>query len=114
MDKYIESLKDIIPRGKENAIHQKELSKRLHLKDSATKLVIHKAREQGLEIISGNCGYWFAENDEEKQAFVNMMRRQAISRFKSVKAIKSTLETMQGQISVTEAFVDVSEGGGIL
>lgn len=104
-------LESVIPIGKENAIHQEELAKRLSVKPAVAKLMVRQARQQGLEICSGTQGYWLAENDIERKEFVNMMRKQALSRLKSAKPINSTLNTINGQISLTDAIIEASEGG---
>ena len=64
-------LYNIIPKGKENAIHLKKLSERLNKSESATKNIIQKARRKGYQILSGQNGYWFAGSDEEVTAFID-------------------------------------------
>lgn len=102
-----------IPVGIENAIHQQDLASKLNKTPAATKYAIRQARLQGLQILSGNEGYWFAADESEKQAFVKLMRKQAFSRLKTTTPIKNTLTGIKGQLSLTEslegAFDEVAE-----
>ena len=102
-------LKHIIPTGKENAIHQSELADRLGVTPATAKEMVREARKDGLCILSGVNGYWIAENDSEKRAFISLMHKQAVSRFESAKLIKSTLSDANGQISLSDAITAVSE-----
>lgn len=103
-------LESVIPIGKENAIHQEELANRLGVRPDVAKLMVRQARQQGVEVCSGTQGYWLAENDIERKAFVSMMCKQALSRLESAKPINSTLNTINNQISLTDALIEASEG----
>lgn len=107
----LDRLECIIPKGKENAIHQEELARRLGTTADNAKKLVRLARAQGLQILSGKCGYWIAENDAEKSEFVNLMRAQAFSRLRSAKPIRNTLNNISGQISLFDAVIEVSEKG---
>ncbi len=96
MDK-IDVLKNTIPIGKENAIHQKELSEKLGVKPAMVKRMVQDARRVGVGICSGTEGYWFAKDDIEKQAFIRLLRKQAVARLTTVKPINDTLNTIKGQ-----------------
>ncbi|MCR5835510.1 MAG: hypothetical protein K6G88_03260 [Lachnospiraceae bacterium] len=77
-----------IPVGVENAIHQKELAVKLHTTPAYAKIIVRQARQQGLQILSGVEGYWFAADENEKQEFVRIMQKQAFSRLKTASPIK--------------------------
>lgn len=81
-------IKKLIPVGRDNAIHQEELSRIMGISPRTTKIYIKQLRMQGEPILSGVYGYWYAENDHEKQLFINTMRKQAQSRLASAEAIK--------------------------
>ena len=109
----INILKSVIPIGKSNAIHQKELANRLFVTPSEAKYMVRKARQQGLQILSGNDGYWFAADEEEKRHFVRTMQKQAFSRLKTASPINKTISHLQGQISQSECVLEVSEAGEV-
>ena len=99
----IEELIENIPKGKHNAIHQKDLADKLHIKSELAKKYVQEARRQGYKICSGQAGYWIAESDEELKAFVSMLRKQALTRLKTTKATRDYLKEYKGQISLTDA-----------
>lgn len=101
-----ERLLSVIPTGRSNAIHQKELAKRLGVTPAAAKQMVRRARQQGLQIVSGTDGYWFAADEEEKRIFVRTMQKQALSRLKTAKPINNTISQMQGQISLSECVTE--------
>lgn len=96
-----------IPVGAKNAIHQKDLALKLNTTPATVKSIVRRARQQGLQIISGSEGYWFAADDQEKQAFVHLMQKQAFSRLKTASPIKCTLTQIQGQATLSECFKSV-------
>ena len=108
---FIDNLKLVIPIGKANAIHQKELANRLGVTPAEAKHMVRKARQQGLQVLSGNDGYWFAADEEEKRIFVNTMRKPALSRLKTASPINKTISHLQGQISLSELDAEALEAG---
>lgn len=106
-----EKLSSVIPVGRTNAIHQTELANRLGVTPAAAKQMVRRARQQGLQIISGTDGYWFAADEEEKRIFVRTMQKQALSRLKTATPIKDTIPHLQGQISLSECVSEAFEGG---
>ena len=104
-----ERLKSAIPVGKNNAIHQQELAKRLRITPADVKQLVRTARQQGLQILSGVQGYWFAENESEKKEFVNIMHKQAFSRLRTATPIKNTISDNDGQISISELLESLSD-----
>jgi hypothetical protein len=72
--------------------------------------MVRRARQQGILIISGKNGYWISESDDEKRHFINIMRRQGISRIGNAKSMQDTLDAPSGQMSLFE--METSEDGG--
>jgi len=104
---YLES---IIPVGRENAIHQIDLAAKIGVTPAAAKSLVRAARQAGVEILSGNDGYWIAENEQEKLLFIRMMQKQAYSRLKCANRIKDTMSELNGQISLLDNDKGVSKG----
>lgn len=90
-------IQKFFPKGRENALHQKELAEILDISPQEVKELAIKGREIGVPILSDSCGYWFSDNKEEIQKFVNSHEKYGRTCFKSVKALKETLKVMQGQ-----------------
>ena len=99
----INDLMRVVPVGKNNAIHQQELARLLGCAPVTVKNMIRAARKAGVPILSNINGYWIAENDKDKKEFAAVMRKQAVTRLKSMKAITSTIEELNGQMSFTGA-----------
>lgn len=104
-------LESVIPIGKDNAIHQEELAQRLGVTPAAAKKMVRKARQQGLQVLSGTCGYWIAANEQEREAFVNLLRKQAFSRLNSAKAVNDIGNDIKGQIGLFDADIEGVEKG---
>lgn len=96
-------IEDLIPIGQKNAIHLEELAAAANTDERTARKLVHNAREQGAQILSGNDGYWIAENDFEKRKFVSMMQKHAISHFRSVKAIRDSINDSDGVTSPSRA-----------
>ena len=73
------------------------LADTLQVSTTTVKNLVREARQQGYQIVSGNEGYWFTEDDRDKKAFVREMHKQAVSRLASAKHIKDTIEEYEGQ-----------------
>lgn len=84
-------IRNLIPYGKKNAVHLDVLSQITGMSTRAVKRCIKDARQEGVPILSSDCGYWMG-TDEEKQQFVDLMYKQALSRFVTVKAIRQQLK----------------------
>ena len=102
---------DLIPIGKANAIHQKELAAIMGVSRDTVKAKVREARKDGAEILSGSCGYYFAKDDEERREFVALLSKQAYTRIKTTKPVKCTLNKIKGQMSFTESFEGIYEEG---
>lgn len=100
---------DYIRHGKDNAIHLQDLSAELGCSPETIKAEIRKARRDGALILSASCGYWLAESPEEMQKYIEMMRRQAISRLFTIKPIKTALNQIDGQINVSDVLTESAE-----
>ena len=98
---------EFIPVGKENALHQEELANIMGIPCDRVKARVREARKKGAEILSGVCGYYLPKDDEERAAFVSMITKQAFTRLKTAKPIKSSLKEIKGQMRLS----DVSEEG---
>lgn len=98
---------EIIPIGKDNALHQEQLAEIMGVSRDTVKHLVREARKNGAEILSGVHGYYFPKDDEERSAFVHMLTKQATTRLKTVKPIKYTLKEIKGQMRLS----DVSEEG---
>ena len=99
----IERVAAAVPKGKENAIHLNDLAAQLNMHPTKVKRCINAARQQGEFILSDLCGYWRSETKEEMRCFVRMMKKQAISRLKAIKAINTNLKKFDGQMSLADA-----------
>lgn len=102
------ALLEVLPIGRENAMHQKEIAERLGTKARRVKELVQQARKQGHQICSGSEGYWIAKNDAEMQRFLQSMRKQAIQRFETTKAMNNRMNDFEGQISLSDTFSDNS------
>lgn len=96
----LESIEKYIPIGKENAIHQGELAEVVGVSVRKLKEMITDARLEGVMICSNGNGYFIAKNRDEAQAFYISMRKQALTRLKSIKLIRHKLREIEGQISL--------------
>lgn len=111
-NEVVEILKTFIPKGKENAIHQKELAILLCEHPSRVKKMIQEVRQKGeLEICSGPQGYWIAKDEEEIKEFAKRLDRQAYTRLKTSRPMKDTLKQDKNQLHLFENLKEVSKGG---
>jgi biotin operon repressor len=93
---------ELIPKGRENALHQEQLAEILGVSRDTVKSLVRKARKNGAEILSGISGYYYPKDDEERKAFVYTLSKQAFTRLKTARPIKSTLDEIKGQISLSD------------
>lgn len=105
----LERFVNLIPIGKENAIHQVHLAKLLGVSPEGAKQMVRVARQNGYEILSGSCGYYRAQNDEERLQFVKLFSKQAYTRLNTTRLIRHTLSQINGQISLSDALNSVPE-----
>lgn len=98
----MQEITNYIPVGKQNAVHQEALAALLNVKPAAIKKMIREARQQGAPICSGQCGYWQAETSAEKELFIKSMRKQAITRFTTIKGMNIPNDKIDGQINLLD------------
>lgn len=99
-----------IPTGKENAIHLEELSQRLDMHPQAIKECIKELRRQYGAVFSGSNGYWTSDSQEECENFIRMMKRQAISRLKSIRLMEQNVRKSKAQLCLPIDQVQVKDG----
>lgn len=92
----------VLPFGEENAIHQKELAKKLDMTPDQVKVSIREARICGVEICSSGAGYYIPKNDLERRKFVNLQTKHAGTRFKTSKAMRKNLSNIKGQMTIDD------------
>lgn len=90
------------PKGRENALHQKELANILDLEPQHIKELAQKGRTYGIPILSDSCGYWISDNIEEIQAFIKKQEKYGRTCFRSVKPLKRLLNVLNGQKTIDE------------
>ena len=100
----MDNLLCVLPIGKENAIHQADLGQKLGVSPAAAKRMVHMARRENIQILSGTEGYWLPKDDTEREKFVSLMRKQALSRLVSSKPIKRALNETKGQLNLSDVF----------
>ena len=108
-DNTIDMLRAVIPKGKDNAKHQKELADIMGVSTYIFKKYVQNARRKGMNICSGNEGYWITENEAELKAFNNMLKKQALTRLKTTKPIRDSLKEYKGQLTLADTLTDISE-----
>jgi len=104
------NISEYIPKGRQNAIHQDELSNLLGIDAGTVKKLIQRERESGasiidekeLFIVSGQCGYWLTDNITEVREYIRKEEGQAIKRFNTNKAYKRAINEYEGQLSINE------------
>lgn len=94
------TIKEVIPKGKENAVHLPELCRVLDMAPTAFKKAVKELRQQGEPILSGRAGYWYSEEPEEIRDFVDSLGKQAVSRFASVKTLKAAANSTPEQLTL--------------
>lgn len=93
-------IQKFFPKGRENALHQKELAEIHDIKPQEVKELAIKGRIIGVPVLSDSCGYWVSDKKEEIQKFVHSHEKYGRTCFKSVKALKETLKVIEGQESL--------------
>ena len=96
-----------IPKGKEKTVHNEALAKQFGVSIHTIKKYIQEARMQGISIVSDKSGYWITDDREELKAFIDSMERQGKKRFKTIKALKRTLNNIEGQNSLFNVSYDI-------
>ena len=98
------SILDHIPTGRANAVHQTDLATKTGLTTWSVKSAIRQARKTNI-ILSGQEGYWLPESETEGEQWLNMMKKQAISRFVSMRHTRQQLRKDHNQLSLDDVGV---------
>lgn len=85
----------LIPTGKKNAVHLDVLAQIADLHPRAVKKIIKNARRSGAPILSGIEGYWIGTKEEQAQ-FLQMMKKQALARLKTIGDMQKNAECLEG------------------
>lgn len=83
-----------IPHGSENAISMNELAVLTQTSARAVRKLVFEARAAGIPILSGNCGYWLAEEEAGAEDIAFLRRREAAARstFRSLKTFRERIK----------------------
>lgn len=97
-------VKELLRKGKCNAITTGELMKTCHLA-SRRDLTAQIAKERAAGAIicsttSGQGGYYLPDNRGEVIEFINSMNNRALNTFRAITAAREYLEQIDGQISL--------------
>lgn len=90
------------PKGRDNALHQKEIADIHDIEPQDVKELAKKGREYGLPVLSDSCGYWISNDDEEIRSFVKSHEKYGRTCFKTVKALKQSLKVVKGQKTIED------------
>lgn len=86
------SIASVLLRGKENALTRTELSKITGMHWRKVTLSINRERKEGAPILSGTCGYWLAENQDELRRCVAKLHKRAGEIHKTARALEKQYE----------------------
>lgn len=106
----LERLLCAIPKGKENAVHNEELAKQFGVSIHIIKKQVQEARNKGVPIVSDYHGYWITDDRAEIRAFIESMEKHGKKRLKTIKALKNTLNNIEGQNSLFNTSQGVEMG----
>lgn len=104
---YTERFEPYLPTGKENAVNRFELAEMTGYGKSlrVMRRDIHKARKEGLPILSrsdSKGGYYLPENRQEIIDFVRSMKRRGVSTLAAIKESNRMLKTDEFQIDIKD------------
>ena len=84
-EKYYRRVIELIPEGRENAIHMKELAILLEVDERFIRHAISDARKSGVLVLSNDCdGYFFSNNEEDLKTFCYLTNAKIESMKKAV------------------------------
>ena len=95
-----EKLLSILETFKGCYIHLDDLCDELMTSTNIVKKTVQELRKDGITVISDRNGYKLTEDPEEIQAFLASMKRQAVTRFNSIKQLASDLKRDPNQMSI--------------
>ena len=91
--KFLELL-SVLPDKRENAIHMKELARRLDMNERETRQYVLDARKEGFPVLSNTRdGYWEGCNDEELERYIKQRRNVANTIFTYTRRMKNRRES---------------------
>lgn len=90
---------DLIPIGAANAIPRAQLCKITGLEDRALRLLVHRERRAGHQILTNTegGGYYRPEDTQDTVRFINSMRRRAAETLVVADAVERSLMDEVGQ-----------------
>lgn len=89
---------DFLLQGEANAISSRHLEQISGLCGAEIRAAVHRERLEGVPIISGRTGYFLAETQREKQAFVSSMRHRAGEIMRAAAAVEGV--QMDGETEI--------------
>ncbi len=95
----MEELLNLIPSGRENAIHLTDLAKKLGLSIRRTQEKVYEARRSGAVILSDASGYFQPESHDEVVCFAGSYKRRMRTSRMNFKSTSAELKKFPGQIS---------------
>ena len=101
-----EKIVELIPKGKENAIHQKKLAKLTGVTPARIKSLVRIARRDNIPICSCYDGYYLPKNKQELDDFIKKHEKTARSYFVTLKELKASQKQIDGQMSIDEVADD--------
>lgn len=101
---------ELLEACKGGYIHLNTLCNEVNETRSVIKKAVQSLRKQGHTIISNSNGYKLTEDKDEIKQFLESMKRQAVTRFVSVKQIAKDFKANSEQLSIYEYLESVSNG----
>ena len=108
----INLVSDLLHRGRERAIPQRDLCELYGCRPAALKRQIRSERLNGSLICADNHGYYLANNSDEVKDFISMLHRQAIARQESLREFRQAVKAntkLAGQMEVDDFLIFSSE-----
>lgn len=87
-----ELLRQLIPKGKENAVNNAYLQEVLHTSRREVSAAIHELRAEGHLICADNHGYYTADTDEELVTGYDTLWKKATSNLATLKSMRREIQ----------------------
>lgn len=92
-------------QGEENAVHMFDLAKELGVTDRTLRQMVFDAREEGVQILSSDKGYFLpSDNESESKAYEHRARQRALSSLRIAKSAKGNTDQIKGQLDLFTDF----------
>lgn len=85
-------LLQLIPKGKEHAISNRELASVLHTTKRELQRLVLQARLDENIIASGSNGYYIPQTDEEMMSYYKTQRKRAMTTLSSLRTVRRILK----------------------